>query len=194
MVFEIEDTKADFIEAWMYPRRRDRRAMSVFFCIVGIVCLWMGVRNLSSRDGNDTALLMSIGVGLSIVGISRSWSVRRSLAKLWLDHPIYRETKRYSFADNGFTSESYSGCSTMRWHAFSHWAETPHLFLIYFGPVISYYIPKRCVGSDVQLQEFRAFLQIAIGRTKYAPPVRAFPVEASAAVIAADEPQTTPPK
>jgi hypothetical protein len=187
MRFEIESTKSDFIEASMFTRRRNRRVVSLFLALAGFVCLYSGVQRYRLRDYDNMPLFVGLGVSLLTVTFSSAWNVRRVISKLWNQHPIYQEPKIYTLNDDGFTSDSYSGTSTMRWHAFSHWVETPRLFMLYFGPVISYYIPKRSIGDQQQINALREFLQAVIGRTKYTPPVRAFPVESPVTVPNADE-------
>lgn len=193
MTIEVDDTQREFIEASLFLSRRRRRGNILSLCFSGFAFSWFGWLGYSNQN-IKMATFGGAGIYMLLQAVLIPSKTRQGLKKLWKNHPVYNAPQRYTLDETGFSSENYNGHSTMRWHAFSHWAETPRLFLIYFGPVVSYYIPKRCVGDQKRIDALREFLQAAIGRTKYAPPVRAFPIESSAAVIAAEETQTTPPQ
>jgi len=56
------------------------------------------------------------------------------------------------------------------WHAVSHFTETARLFLIHQRSGRVRIIPKRILGDDARVGEFRAFLLDRIGRTSEAAP------------------------
>jgi hypothetical protein len=182
MTVEVEYTEREFIQAYTIPGRKARLRNSIAAVIFGLL---LGARAIFAPEP-FFVFLAGVGAVVLVSGLLIPWNFSASLKRLWKTHPVYSEPKRYTIDASGFASDSYSGTSILRWHAFSHWTETSQLFLVFFGPQVSYCVPKRCLESLDQINELRDILKREIGRTKYAPPVRAFPVSGVHAGPSAD--------
>ncbi len=111
---------------------------------------------------------------LLYMGLSLPWTARRRIRGFWNRHPFVAEPVQAWLDENGFGFETYSGRTQLRWHTFSHWMETAELFLIFRGPMMCHYLPKRAMTN--QIEECRNMLRQFIGRTKYEPPEHGFAV------------------
>jgi hypothetical protein len=189
MTIVVEYTQKEFIQAYTIPQRKARLQNSIGMCSFGLL---VGVEAILLHEP-ILYFLAGAGAVMFVGGLLAPWKMNAPLRQLWKSHPVYSEPKRYTIDDSGFSSDSYSGTSLLRWHAFTHWTETPHLFMVFFGPQVSYCIPKRCLEGPDQTDELREIFKLAIGRTKYAPPVRAFPVSGIDAGSSADA-SATPPR
>jgi hypothetical protein len=188
MTVEVEYTEKEFIQAYTIPLRKTFLHHSIGMCSIG---LFIGVQAIFIHQPLFF-FLAGGGAVMFIAGLSAPWKMNAPLRRLWKTHPVYGEPKRYTIDDSGFSSDSYSGTSILRWHAFSHWTETKHSFMVFFGPQLSYCIPKRCLGSTDQIDELRDRLKLEIGRTKYSPPLPAFPVSSLQAGSSADRSPAPP--
>jgi len=63
----------------------------------------------------------------------------------------------------------------VRWHAFTHFAETRRFFFLHRGPGNPFFLAKRVFATPAELDAYRALLVQYIGRTSMASQ-QGFPV------------------
>ncbi len=173
MTVEFGPTLKEFTEAWLSATRRFRWLATVT-CLIGGPLL-AGVLHFLSEP--NLSWLYIIAGWLLYMGLSLPWTARRRIKQFWLRHHFVTEPVKATFDTNGFSYETFSGTTHLHWHTFSHWCETPRLILLFRGPMMCLYLPKRAMQSNSEIAECRELLKQFIGRTKYSPPVRAFAVE-----------------
>jgi hypothetical protein len=69
-----------------------------------------------------------------------------------------------SLGPEGVFTDSPKGYSLVRWHAFTHFTETPAFFLLYAGTSPSF-VPKRAFETDAALHAWREMLRAYVGNT-----------------------------
>jgi hypothetical protein len=187
MTIHFEPTVDEFVESLMEATRQRRRQMAWTFGSLALVFLALGC---IPGPGRPLSLITALGcLGLTM-------RLRRSYAgtfrRHWDLHPYHAEAADVTLTPAEFTRKTYSGSEQARWHVFSHWGETTRLFLIFRGPSECYFIPKRAIDGEDAIAACRHLLDSTIGRTKYAPRERAFPVtllqETTTAAAAAASP------
>jgi hypothetical protein len=172
MTIEFDPTLAEFVEASLVATKSRRRKGWVIYLLLA------GIFGTLAYFLRDSAVEMGMLAGWFILlGFGQRWMLRRAFIGLWKRHPHYAESTTVTLGPEGFSSENYSGHFYLRWHVFSHWSETRRLFLIFRGPQVCHYLPKRCLGGEAAISECRAILQGVIGKTQYVRPIPAFPIE-----------------
>lgn len=171
---EFEPNAAEFTQVWLVTTRRFRW-IATGTCLLAGPLIAGGLYLLSSPNLSWIYLLAG---WLFYMGLSLPWTARRRIKKYFRQHPFLGEPTTISFDDNFFSVQTYSGTNHLRWHTFSHWKETDTLFLLFRGPMMSTYLPKRALPAG-GIEHTRNVLRRMIGRTSYSRPVHAFAVEAS---------------
>ena len=81
----------------------------------------------------------------------------------WKNNPGWREPIELQISEEGIMYVSPSIQANIKWPVYSHFIETPNLFLIY--PVQQLYgvLPKRAFRTREQARDFRRLLKVKIG-------------------------------
>jgi hypothetical protein len=97
---------------------------------------------------------------------------RRQIRRFYAGTPALAGAQRYQFSDQGLTLSNASASNTLRWSAFVEAAETPEFFLLYYSKRCAYYLPRRVMGPEVQVDAMRRLLRDQLGEraTAVAPP------------------------
>ena len=113
-------------------------------------------------------LLMALGLfNIAYAVIRRDWGVQLA----WGKYLRAAEPAAWDFSPDGVRVASVHGTCTYAWGAFSRFAETRGLFLLYHTAGVVRLIPKRAVGDAARAAALRALFE-----ERLAPHLRAFSV------------------
>ena len=158
---EYAITRDEFVRANLHPFRAQRlRGILLYFLLAA---LFVFLAWIDPEHGRWSLLLLAafFGVRAAIM----PFTMRDMLRKYYREHAAFAEETVTTLSDQGMTNESPTGVAVTRWHAFTHYAETPELFLLYRGPKHVHYLPKRAFESPEQLELCRRYLVDYVGRT-----------------------------
>jgi hypothetical protein len=88
----------------------------------------------------------------TFIGRIQAWSARRQDPNI--AHPF-----TYTFSDEGFHVSMKSTDVDQRWSGLDKVRETDNLFMFYYTPRCAYYLPKRVLEGDAQVDSFRDWLR-----------------------------------
>lgn len=176
MRFEIEYTFADYLSSQRVLAGRGRRAARlVSWVIYGVICLGVGLFGVLRTAGPAGWWVLPALFALTLA------------ASPWLDRLQHRRVWRRSvavggvapraaveFHGDGVLIEGRSERTFIAWAGFSHWGETAELFLLYQGPGLFRYFPKRAFGDTAA--RVRELLATCVGNTTYRPEPPGFEV------------------
>jgi len=115
------------------------------------------------------ALLVAVGVYLVISAfIGRSRAVRRA----WNAQPVLQLRRRVDFGDDMVVLDDTQTRTEYKWSAFVRYVESAKLFTLLPSEMHLLIIPKRSLGAEAQVVEFRRLLDERVAR----PAVPGFPV------------------
>gem|GEM_PF-6662271 len=72
--------------------------------------------------------------------------------------PSVREPVEIEILEECLASKSISYKSLVHWHGFTKFIETPKLFILYEGKMLTKVVPKRAFERNEKIQEFRDLL------------------------------------
>ena len=173
-LFEVEYsfTLDEWREAVLFALRNERRS-NLWLVAAAIVMVASGLSPL--LDGRDASeARTSIGVVAFAYAmlqlIAPRWRLRRSWHGYMKDERmvVCLTIQSYTVTDSDERNE-------ISWHAFTHFSETPRLFMIHQRTGLVRAIPKRAIGDQTRIDELRTILLDRIGRTSEMAS-RGFPV------------------
>jgi hypothetical protein len=158
---EYAVSRDEFVRANLHPFRGQRlRGMLLYYVLAlsfaGIA--WMG------KSGPDEWPLL-LSAFFVVRATAMPFTVRDTLRTYYRQHPMLAEETVTTLSAEGVRNQTSTSDALIRWHAFTHYAETPELFLLYRGPKYVHYLPKRALGEPGQLEQCRQYLVNFVGRT-----------------------------
>ena len=88
---------------------------------------------------------------------------RRRVRRAYAATPALAGPQRYEFTDDGLALSNASVSNLVRWSAFVQAAETPEFFLLYYSKRCAYYLPRRIMGPEAQIDALRELLRSRLG-------------------------------
>lgn len=162
---EYRLTNQDYQEAYKANYQSQRIGYWLLWLVAGLLVLVGCLYVVAPRGDRPISLLLGT---LSIIGgIALIPEVYHRLffSGLWRSHPVLREPIFLEITEDWLVYHSDSIQAQIKWHVYTHFLETPNLFLIYPNPHLYGVLPKRALGHPDQISEFRQFL-----RQKVRPP------------------------
>ena len=91
---------------------------------------------------------------------------------LYASAPALNGPQRYEFTADGLAISNAGVQNLVRWSAFVEAAETSEFFLLYYAKNCAYYLPRRIMGTEEQVDAVRRLLRERLGdrATHVAPP------------------------
>jgi membrane-bound metal-dependent hydrolase YbcI (DUF457 family) len=99
----------------------------------------------------------------AVVGLATPLIVRRQLRRQYSDTPSLRGPQVYQFSDGGLAMTGGATTTTLGWDSLVEAAETDAFFLFYHSKRQAFYLPKRVMGDEQQLQQLRQLLRTRLG-------------------------------
>jgi YcxB-like protein len=84
---------------------------------------------------------------------------RRQVRNVYAGTPALAGPQRYEFTQDGLAVSNESVSNLIRWSGFVEAAETPEFFLLYYSKKCAYYVPRRILGSEEQVDAVRRLLR-----------------------------------
>ena len=159
MNFEYRLTNQDYQEAYTANYRSQRIGYWLLWLVAGLLLLVGCLYVVAPRGDAPTSLLLGlVSIGSGICLIPEVYH-RLFFAGLWRSHPVAREPVLIEITEECLVYHSDSVRAQIKWHVYTHFVETPNLFLIYPNHHLYGVLPKRALGDPTQISEFRQFLQ-----------------------------------
>jgi hypothetical protein len=99
-------------------------------------------------------------------------SPRRALRRGWRAQPNLQLGRRIEVGETSLVIDDSQTRMEFKWNAFLRHVESPNLFVLLPNEMMLVMIPKRALGGDAQVAEFRRLLDERVAR----PTVPGFPV------------------
>jgi YcxB-like protein len=157
--FEYRLTNQDYQEAYKANYQSQRIGYWLLWLVAGLLfvvgCLYV----VAPRGDLQISVLLGIlSIGLGICLIPEVYH-RLFFSGLWRSHPVLREPISIEITEEWLVYHSDSIQAQIKWHVYTHFLETPNLFLIYPNHHLYGVLPKRALGNPDRILEFRHFLQ-----------------------------------
>lgn len=159
MNFEYRLTNQDYQEAYKANYQSQRIGYWLLWLVAGLLffvgCLYV----IAPRGDRPISLLLgtlSIGLGISLIPEVYH---RLFFSGLWRSHPVVREPVSIEITEDWLVYHSDSIRAQIKWHVYTHFLETPNLFLIYPNHHLYGVLPKRALEHPDRISEFRQFLR-----------------------------------
>ncbi len=160
MQITYELKQKDFYEAIIAHRNRNRFTkwllrllVPIIFLLVGFVLVESVLRPESGTLGNFAPLFVVAGLWAALLWVYPWWAARSQFSK----QPAAQGQRTMLLDEAGVHSKWNGGTSDLEWRTFIRWLESKSQFLIYYSPVLCFFIPKRGLTPD-QIAEFRTLL------------------------------------
>ncbi|MBE9042085.1 YcxB family protein [Oscillatoriales cyanobacterium LEGE 11467] len=166
MNLEYRLSVKDYQEAYTANYKSQRTSYLFLWCL-SVLVIGLGLLYLFAPTNGSFFFrilgLFFIGCGACLVP---DFYYRFFMLGLWKNNPILRESVELHISEIGITYISQSIQTSIKWPVYSHFIETPNLFLIY--PVQQVYgvLPKRAFSTREQALEFRRLLKIKLGKRR----------------------------
>jgi hypothetical protein len=166
---QYQVTLDDYREAWRpHLQKRSGRVpswlLSAIFLLLGLAMLFLFPRDFIS--GMFCGVILVMGVLLLFVSMLQ----QRSVATIWNNNPFLAKHQAARVSAEGMSIWGEHSRIEISWGAYTHWSETPNLFLLHLSEVTFYTFPKRAFANADEVNQFRALLN-NIGVASSAPPI-----------------------
>lgn len=104
-------------------------------------------------------LLIAFAAFTAFLPAIRRWQVGR----FYRDTPSLAGPQRYEFSDAGIAISNANASNLIRWSAITEAAELPDVFLLYYSKKCAYYVPKRVIPTEAEIDALRALLHANLG-------------------------------
>jgi hypothetical protein len=168
---EYTPTQAEFVEACLYPFRAKRLRGMLLLVIGALIFIGLGVLNSPTWS----SWYFVVSVGLIVSALMNPYVARRALVDYFRQHPQLSQTTIATYSAEGVFVQTQSVDILVRWHAFTHFAESRRFFFLHRGPGNPLFLAKRVFATPPELDDYRALLVQYIGRTSMASQ-QGFPV------------------
>ncbi|AFY32762.1 YcxB family protein [Calothrix sp. PCC 7507] len=81
------------------------------------------------------------------------------ISRNWKSQPGAKSDISVETTEEGLQITTQSSDSRLKWSLYTHWKETPNLFMVYQSHNCFNIFPKRAFSSEEQVNEFRALLR-----------------------------------
>jgi hypothetical protein len=88
---------------------------------------------------------------------------KRQVRRLYASAPALNGPQRYEFTEDGLAISNASVKNLIQWSAFVEAAETKEFFLLYYAKNCAYYVPRRIMGPEEQVDAVRRLLRQHLG-------------------------------
>ncbi len=78
----------------------------------------------------------------------------------WQSQPGAKSAISVETTTDGFQITTQSSDARLKWSHYTHWKETPNLFMVYQSRNCFNLFPKRAFSSEAQVNEFRELLRV----------------------------------
>ncbi|MBW4644831.1 MAG: YcxB family protein [Goleter apudmare HA4340-LM2] len=92
------------------------------------------------------------------VRISQKFMINRA----WKNQPGVKTAINVETTEEGLQIKTDLSESKLNWSLYTHWQETPNLFMLYQSLNIFNLFPKRAFSSEAEMNEFRELLKIKL--------------------------------
>jgi YcxB-like protein len=161
LVFELALDPGETVRAGQAIQER-ARARSNTFWLYWLIIPAAGVLTWRASVRTIMSLAIVVGIVLLVALVSPALR-RRQVRRLYAGTPALAGAKRYEFNEEGLTLSNASASHLLRWSAFVQAAETPEFFLLYYSKGCAYYLPRRGIGSETQVDAVRQLLRDQLG-------------------------------
>jgi hypothetical protein len=163
--FSFRPTPAEHARASTIILRRKR---GFWIAIAVLVLVATGPVFFGAFRGYAVAQLISAFVpyvlifGFIIAGMPvwQRWALRR----VYRNTPTLQQEQTHEFSDAGFRMSNPLSNTLFNWEAFVGVLETRDFFFLYISRSMAYFLPKRAIPDQTQLQELRALLRAQLTR------------------------------
>jgi hypothetical protein len=100
-------------------------------------------------------LLATVYFGISI---ARNFAIKRA----WNSQTGMKSEMSVETFEDGLQINTALSESKMKWLIYTHWRETPNLFMVYQSSNCFNLFPKRAFSDDEQINEFRELLRVKL--------------------------------
>jgi hypothetical protein len=97
-------------------------------------------------------------------------SLRGGLREQWEEQTALHRPKVVDFREDGLTVYDPAVRLDYHWTAVRQCGETPHLFVLYTADSAFQILPKRALGTDANVEQFRAYVNARLGGRHLFPP------------------------
>jgi len=159
---EYRLTNQDYQEAYRANYQSQRISYWLLWLVAGLLVLVGFLYIVAPRGDRPISLflgILSIGVGICLIPDVYH---RLFFPGLWRSHPVLREPILLEITEDWLVYHSDSIQARIKWHVYTHFLETPNLFLIYPNQNLYGVLPKRALGSSDRISEFRQFLRLKV--------------------------------
>ncbi|MGB3239022.1 MAG: YcxB family protein [Geitlerinemataceae cyanobacterium] len=165
MNLEYRLTNQDYQEAYRANYQSQRIGYWLLWLVAGFLMLVGCLYVVAPRGDRPISLFLgTLSIALGIGSIPEVYH-RLFFSGLWRSHPVVREPVSIEITEDWLVYHSESIQAQIQWHVYTHFLETPNLFLIYPNHHLYGVLPKRALGHPDRILEFRQFL-----RHKVRPP------------------------
>ena len=163
--FSFRPTPAEHARASTIILRR-RRSFWVFISVLLLVVITPVL--FAALNGAPVATVIAgalpyfLVFGLVFLGMPlwQRWALRR----VYRQTPTLQQEQTHEFSEEGFRLSNPLSNAVVSWDAFVDAFETREFFLFYISRSMAYFLPKRAITTEADLQELRALLRAQLTR------------------------------
>lgn len=163
MNFEYRLTNQDYQEAYKANYQSQRMSYWLLWLVAGLLLFVGFLYAIAPRGDRQVSLMLGTLSIVGGIGLIPEVYHRLFFSGLWRSHPVLREQIFIEITEDWLVYHSDSIQAKIRWHVYTHFLETPNLFLIYPNHQLYGVLPKRALGHPERISEFRKFLRQKVG-------------------------------
>jgi len=164
-------SEREFVEANLRLSRSARwRRTLIFGALAATFGLAAAMRSLPPQ-----LLVWTMAITYAVNALTVSAWARYQLRRAFRARRAAQAVARVTLSADGYRVDSAGTELLIRWHAFSHYVETPTAFLLHLGPHNAQVLPKSALAAPHHAT-VRSLLQNYIGRTRPDTSPAGFPV------------------
>ncbi|MUG98173.1 YcxB family protein [Scytonema sp. UIC 10036] len=161
MQFEYRLNVNDIKEA---NQAHSKKVLLKYYLLVMGIIIFISILPMLTQGGISLNELLISAIVPNLVLLAFIYLVIRIsrnfvLSRTWNSQPGLKNEIRVEASEEALQINTELSESKMKWLIYTHWRETPNLFMVYQSNNCFNLFPKRAFGSDEQMNEFRELLR-----------------------------------